>query len=470
VTRIARNITVSPPVKTLHLFTEVPASATTVTREPTTPPHASVHVDVKDTLLKETDSKEYEKMSIPLLSPPVFMPEPPASPQSVQEPEANDSIFQELGSVIDKLIDAQTDSFEESLNLIINNLILSDEMEPYQDFLFESFAVSKFEIPESNDDDLTLDFGIDDDQVDALYSFRTSPPSSSDNNRVFPGPRAVSRASILTSILNTFLPPFILRFRADMRNFLYWICSPNASAHIDGKDASGDDSWAKSVAQDDVNKLIHPDGSIDLKSIWDPKIATLALECIKDHAQIFWNEVTSLVGTRFTQIKEFLVNQLRGLIGLPQFFGSSAPADQTTVDSPDQQPQQQEQQESQKDYPQAQGQHRDSIGDLDIADQYTQKNETEASSYSSSSSPTTTIATVTQEDTTSSSALSNQRRKQGTPSPAFDQAQNPQAIQRTEPATDKGDEFVTWFVGTVVNELQKGYFADANKASANLQS
>ncbi|KAG0291878.1 hypothetical protein BGZ96_004780 [Linnemannia gamsii] len=144
------------------------------------------------------------------------------------------------------LFDAQTDSFDKSLNLIVSNLIKSDEMEPYQDLHFESITISKLEIPEHNGDDTILDFDTDDDQVKALYFFRTSPPSSSSYyNRVFQVPRAVSRALILTSALYAFLLPFIIRFR----------------------DASGDDSWAKNVTQDDISKLVHPDEFIDIKSI-----------------------------------------------------------------------------------------------------------------------------------------------------------------------------------------------------------
>ncbi|KAF9127487.1 hypothetical protein BGW39_005821 [Mortierella sp. 14UC] len=153
----------------------------------------------------------------------------------------------------------------------------------------ENIAVSKLEIPDTFDDS-TLDFHTGD-EVEALYSFRASPSSQ---DPVFHIPRAVSRASTLTSIFNTLLPSFVLRFRADLRNFLFWICSPNASAHLDGKDSSGDDSFAKKIAQEDVDKLIHPDESIDLKALWDPRIGALALKCIKNHAQIFVNEVVSL--------------------------------------------------------------------------------------------------------------------------------------------------------------------------------
>ncbi|KAK3833309.1 MAG: hypothetical protein JOS17DRAFT_826221 [Linnemannia elongata] len=384
VIQIARNITVSPPVKTLHLFSGSSTTTTTVATNPTILPHPVVYSDRKDTVIKDTDPKKEEKLSTPLQSPPVSNAEsaPPASSQGAHERDTKDSVLQEIEFAIDKLVDAQTESFEGSLNLIVNNLIQSDEIESYQDLLFESIAVSKLEIPESSDDDSTLDFDTDDQPV-------------------FQGPRTVSRFSILSSILNTFLPPFILRFRTDLRNFLFWICSRNASAYIDGKDASGDDTWAKKVAQDDINNLIHPDGSIDLKSIWDPRIGALGLECIKGHAQVFWNEVSSLVGTRFIQTKEFLVGQLRGLIGVSQFSSSSVPTENATIGSPDQNQEEKEQQHQEK------------------------------------------------------------QQKQGKLSPASDQAYKLKAIQRIEATSDKADGFVKWFVDTMVNELQDVYFADA---------
>ncbi|KAG0064046.1 hypothetical protein BGZ90_002394 [Linnemannia elongata] len=457
VIQIARNATVSPPVKTLHLVSGSSTRTMTVATNPIIPLHPVVYRDRKDIVIKDTDFKSEEKLSTPLQSLPVSNSEsvPPSSSQGAQEPETKDPVLQELESVIDKLVEAQTESFEESLNLIVNNLILSDEMESYQDLLFESITVSKLEIPEGSDGDSTLDFDTHD-QVDTLYSFRTSYPPSFAHNPVFQGPRAVSRFSILTSILNAFLPPFILRFRADLRNFLFWICSRNASAHIDGKDASGDDTWAKKVAQDDINTLIHPDGSIDLKSIWDPRVGALALDCIKSHAQVFWNEVSSLVGTRFTQIKEFLVGQVKGLIGQPQFFGSSILDEKAMIDLPDQQQEEKEQQQQEEQVAKAQRQGMDTVADLDIAGEYTQMGETEFS-FSSASA-----ITIAQEKTSSSPVHPNQRRK---PSPASDQAQNLRVIQRTEATSDEADGFVKWFVDTVVNELQDNYFTDA-KVSA----
>ncbi|KAF9104922.1 hypothetical protein BGX29_000979 [Mortierella sp. GBA35] len=247
--------------------------------------------------------------------------------------------------------------------------------------------------------------------------------SSSPQHLLFQGPRALSRVSILTSILNTFLPPFVLQFRADLRNFLYWICSPSASAHIDGKDASGEDDWAKKIAKDDAKKLIHPDGSIDLASVWDSRIRSVALECIKNHAQAFINEIVNLAGTRFTQVKE-------GVIGLPKFlFGASLPVDQV-------------------------------IPHLALASVSSEQQEAKGQEGNAAQKNVANPSVVEQQQ------QPVQQGQPEEPSTASGGAQGLKTNQRTE-LIDKTDEFLTWFVDSVVNELQEGYFADSKAAGAS---
>ncbi|KAG0278188.1 hypothetical protein BGZ95_004501 [Linnemannia exigua] len=441
VVQIARTISVSPPTKTMHLLTETP-TPTPVAVAPSALPHTAGHVDPNNVFVNDAHSKKGEKPSTPLV--------PPQSPAF----ETNDAIFEEFKSVIAQLVDEQAASFEESLDLIVNNIIQSDEMESYQDLLFERIAVSKLEIPDTNDNN-AFDFNADD-KVEALYSFLTSPSKDS----IIQNPRAVSRTSMLTSIINTLLPPFVLRFRADLRNFLFWICSPTASAHIDGKDSSGDDNWAKKTALGDIDKLIRPDGSIDLKDLWEPRIATLALDCIKSHAQLFVNEVVGLAGTRFAQIKEFLIAQLRGLIGLPKwllpFSSDNLPfIGQSTLD-----PLGQHQQNAEQESIGTEAQGTDNEADMNLEeDNLTQKVEAEPA-----------VVIVAQEELFPSSNHPDQRRKQRRPSPASDNAQSLRAVQEidsTSGNTDKTDEFLAWFVDSVVDELQSGYFANAKAAAVS---
>ncbi|KAF9089825.1 hypothetical protein BGX23_006443 [Mortierella sp. AD031] len=358
VIQIARSVSVTPPVKTMRLFTQS-----------TTPPLSTDSTDHKHAASR--DDKDIVSNKDDKLSPPTDVT-PVSKPTSS---EAKDPVLEEFVSFIDQLVDSQT---EESLNQIVSSLIQSDEIEPYQDFPVEGLAVSKLGIPDTDDNnDDTLDFDTDSDA----------------------------------------------HFRADLRNFLYWICSPSASAHIDGKDASGEDDWAKKIAKDDAKKLIHPDGSIDLASVWDSRIRSVALECIKTHAQAFINEIVNLAGTRFTQVKE-------GVIGLPKFlFGASLPVDQViphlapaSVSS--------EQQE-------AKGQEGNAA----------QKNVANPSVVEQQQQPV-------------------QQGQPEEPSTASGGAQGLKTNQRTE-LIDKTDEFLTWFVDSVVNELQEGYFADSKAAGAS---
>lgn len=77
--------------------------------------------------------------------------------------------------------------------------------------------------------------------------------------------------------------------------------------------------------------------------------------------------MSSLVGTRFIQTKEFLVGQLRGLIGVSQFSSSSVPTENATIGSPDQNQEEKEQQHQEKQVTKAKGQDTDTVADQDIA-------------------------------------------------------------------------------------------------------
>ncbi|KAG0332637.1 hypothetical protein BG000_009856 [Podila horticola] len=78
----------------------------------------------------------------------------------------------------------------------------------------------------------------------------------------------------------------------DICNLIVWFCAGSVSSKINGS-VNGDDSPTGHAALDDRG-IIKPDGSIDLKAIFDPKFASLA--------------------------KEFLIEQLRDLIGLSRFL------------------------------------------------------------------------------------------------------------------------------------------------------
>ncbi|KAG0295942.1 hypothetical protein BGZ98_001168, partial [Dissophora globulifera] len=212
-----------------------------------------------------------------------------------------DPIFNELQSLIDQLVDDHTTAMEVGLSQVVGDLVQSEEFEPFEDVV-ENIAVSRVEVMSKSEKEV-------EDQLQLLLSKGA-------------GPKSVSRATLLTSVLNTLLPPIILQARADLRNLLIWLCSPASVTHIDGRDSKGDDTEARKALEIDARNLVHPDGSIDLKAIWDPRVGELALECLKTHWKTFTGELMTLVWRRFEQGKEFLVDELRGLIGLPKLSGS----------------------------------------------------------------------------------------------------------------------------------------------------
>ncbi|KAF8924374.1 hypothetical protein BGZ58_001840 [Dissophora ornata] len=255
---------------------------------------------------RKADLPDHDREAHLFASPPVTganllpVPEPmdhildDSKGQHEEDNTTSDPDLAELQSVIEQIADDHTAAMEEIMSQIVGGLVLSDGIAPYEDVV-ENFAVSKLELESQYE-------GVD----QQLRLLRAS------------GPKGVSRVSILTSVLNTLLTPVVLQTRADIRNLLIWLCSPGSVAHIDSRDANGDDAEARKMFEADVKSLIHPDGSIDLQSIWDPRVGKLALDCFNSHWREFTGEFMRLVWKRLDQGKEFLVGELRGLIGLPK--------------------------------------------------------------------------------------------------------------------------------------------------------
>ncbi|KAF9423460.1 hypothetical protein BGZ94_008284 [Podila epigama] len=135
--------------------------------------------------------------------------------------------------------------------------------------------------------------------------------------------KAVSRIDILSSILNTLLPPLVLTLRADIRNLIIWFCNGALGNKIDNNNKISDQELAlrqQHALEEDRQLINATDGSISLVHIFDPKAATFALECLKSFFNLFSSAIIEKALTRFTEAKEFLMDQLRGLIGLPRFL------------------------------------------------------------------------------------------------------------------------------------------------------
>ncbi|KAF9021600.1 hypothetical protein BGZ52_001612 [Haplosporangium bisporale] len=72
---------------------------------------------------------------------------------------------------------------------------------------------------------------------------------------------------------------------------------------IDGSFNSEDISARQGTLGD--RALIRPDGSIDFKDIFDPKVASLVLECLKSHFKAITKLLLDLFWERLGEAKEF---------------------------------------------------------------------------------------------------------------------------------------------------------------------
>ncbi|KAI8363289.1 hypothetical protein B0O80DRAFT_433343 [Mortierella sp. GBAus27b] len=211
----------------------------------------------------------------------------PETTNKNQDPALSDPGLAELESLLNQVVDEQTSSLQENLSQVVQDLIESDQIELFEDLIENSI------IPMLRSQSIL---------GQQLQQF----------------PKGVSRLSLLSSILNTFLPPIIVQVRADLRNIVIWLCSPSSIAHIDGSDANGDDAEARMDVISEGKTLVHPDGSVDLKAVWDPRVGSIALACLKSHWKEFSRELMALVWRRINQGEEFLIDELRAMVGLPR--------------------------------------------------------------------------------------------------------------------------------------------------------
>jgi hypothetical protein len=120
------------------------------------------------------------------------------------------------------------------------------------------------------------------------------------------------------ALLNTLLQPFIIQFRTDVRNTVIFICGGQHDGLIDGK-IQGNDDYAKKAAQNDIVATTHPDG-VHLMDLFDPNTAALALDCLRTHFGHLTTALGKLLTERFAAAKEFLLNKIAGLVGIPRFL------------------------------------------------------------------------------------------------------------------------------------------------------
>ncbi|GJJ73393.1 hypothetical protein EMPS_05751 [Entomortierella parvispora] len=141
-------------------------------------------------------------------------------------------------------------------------------------------------------------------------------PNTSNDNKVSDTPPP--RSAVITFV-EKLARPFILQLRTDIRNVLIWICFGAVGSPIDGKIRGSTDISDKEAVNDKI-AVTHENGTLFLQDIFDPRVATLALDCLTFHFKTLLTEIQSLFWTRLNDAKEFLLEQVRSLIPLPRFL------------------------------------------------------------------------------------------------------------------------------------------------------
>ncbi|KAG0246031.1 hypothetical protein BGX31_004910 [Mortierella sp. GBA43] len=125
--------------------------------------------------------------------------------------------------------------------------------------------------------------------------------------------------NILLILLDSLLQPFILQTRADIRNIVIWLCAGAPGSKIDGR-INGSDEFSSKALQEDVMAIFHPNGSHSLGDIIDPRIVPMVLGCLKSRLQDFVSQLDTLLWERLGQGKEFLLQRVAALTGVPRFL------------------------------------------------------------------------------------------------------------------------------------------------------
>lgn len=156
------------------------------------------------------------------------------------------------------------------------------------------------------------------------------PPPPLEDNLLNPtNPGEGGNPNIFAGLLESLLQSVILQARADIRNIFIWLCAGASGSKIDGR-INGNDAFSSKALQDDVSAISHPNGKHSLSDIIDPRIGSMVLECLKGRLKDFAGQLDSLLMERLSQGKEFLLQQVASLIGIPRFlipFSSGGPVE-----------------------------------------------------------------------------------------------------------------------------------------------
>ncbi|KAG0300107.1 hypothetical protein BGZ98_009489 [Dissophora globulifera] len=125
--------------------------------------------------------------------------------------------------------------------------------------------------------------------------------------------------NVVQQFIGSLLQPLILQLRADIRNVVIWLCAGAPGSKIDGR-MNGSDEFSRKMVDDDFIATHHADGSHPLSDIIDPGIAGMIVDCLKGRYKDFVDQLDALVWSRLNQVKDFLLDKLTSLTGIPRYL------------------------------------------------------------------------------------------------------------------------------------------------------
>ncbi|KAG0343581.1 hypothetical protein BG004_005202, partial [Podila humilis] len=326
-----------------HKVLEMGRSATVTDRAKTIPlPRPTGEIKKK---LKDDNNDDDNEAPLPLPS-----PLPPSRKNSQNKKDKSFSAVSDLEQWVEEMTDSQCQALEQHLRTAMERVLTGQEIQSSYEDILDNWQEQEW--MDRQPSFLSQDgMDVENEQQQQQQQQQPEPEPEQpeqpqyllklhrlDQKKNYP--KSVARFSILSSVLDTILPPFVSSMRKDIRNIIIWFLSGALAPKINGAVIHMNPALeAAAAGEDQETTIFHRttttttsvgtndnDGDFSivetLKDIFDPKMATLVLDCVKAHFHMATQALVDLFWTRIGDAKEFLINQILGLIGLPAITSS----------------------------------------------------------------------------------------------------------------------------------------------------
>ncbi|KAG0276396.1 hypothetical protein BGZ95_007585 [Linnemannia exigua] len=223
---------------------------------------------------------------------------------SVTDNNDKATVIDGLTERLDKIVEEQSAPFEAELERIMSELLDGQAATVYSDVLQH---IETRRLQQQQEQQKVQEPAVTKDKDDITTNAQKSFHAQD-------GPPAIDTHALLTTLLQ----PFIIQFRADVRNTVIFICGGQQDGLIDGE-INGSDDYAKKAAQEDIIATTHLDG-VHITDLYDPQTGALALECLKTRFGHLTTALGKLLAARLAGLKEFLLSKVAALVGIPRFL------------------------------------------------------------------------------------------------------------------------------------------------------